>query len=284
MVDVGVQIGTILLRDTEGEVPPDAFGTRWKLTGLDGWFDGWESTTASTEQRSQADGAHVGLQYAGPRVIHVKGSAEDTSWDGVTRAWDRLLAQIPFRPLGPITVSTGDGTVPQMSALVRQHERAILSERYPTWAKFSLSLMAPDPRRYATTTQSVNLVLPFASGGLSFPLTFPISFPVSTTISQATATNDGNVTTFPILTITGPCPPARIINLTTNEVIRVVNPVLAGQTLVIDVAAGTATNGGQPRAVIGSWGLRPGANEVAFVADSYDAGAVLAVTYRSAWK
>lgn len=284
MPDVGVQIGTVFMHDTAGEPPRDADGVRWKLNRLEGWFDGWEGA-GNVDQRSQADGAWVSPQYAGPRVVHVGGSIEAASWDVVTRAWDRLLAQIPFRQLGPLVVSTGEGTIAAQTAQIRQHEKPILAERYPTWAKFSLSLLAPDPRKYATVTQSVGLVLPITTGGIAPPLTPPLTITGSTSTSQATLTNEGNVLTYPVLTITGPCPPARIANLTTSEVIRVVDPVPAGQTLVIDVAAGTATTGGQARRVLGTWwGLQPGANEISFTADTYDAGAGLTVAFRSAWK
>lgn len=279
----GLQLGNIKMYAYDDQ-PPDAFGTYWGLTQLDGWEDGWEGTS-SPEQRSQQDGVWIGPQYAGGRVIHVGGTIEDISWDGVTRAWDRLLVQLPFVATGPITVSMGEGSEVVKTALIRQHEKPILSERFGERAEFSLSLLAPDPRRYAVTPSVVDLVLPLALGGIAPPLTPPLTVVGTSTVSQATLTNDGTVTTYPILTITGPCPPATIVNLTTSEALRVVDEVPAGQTLVIDVLNGTATNGGQYRNVRGVWwGLVPGINQVSFMASSYDAGAQLSISYRSAWK
>lgn len=282
MPATGVTLGTIFLPAYSGQ-PADSFGVKWGLTKLDGWFDGWEGS-GTVEQRSQADGAWISPQYAGPRVIHLDGTIEAESWDATTRAWDRLLAQIPFRNLASLVVSTGEGTVIEQTTTVRQHEKPLLS-RFTRRAEFSLSLLAPDPRKYETTQRTVSLVLPVTTGGIAPPLTPPFTITGSTSTSQATLTNDGTVTTYPTLTITGPCPPARIINLTTSEAIRVVDAVPAGQSLAIDVLNGTAVTGGQSRRVLGSWwGLVPGANEVAFSADSYDAGAGLSVSYRSAWK
>lgn len=279
----GVHIGTILLPAYDDQ-PADAFGVRWRLTKLEGWFDGWEGA-GGVDQRSQADGAWVSPQYAGPRVVHISGSVDAGSWDGVTQAWDRLLAQLPFRQLATLRVSTGEGAVPEMTALVRQHEKPVLAERYPTWAKFSLSLLAPDPRRYDSASRAAALVLPILSGGIAPPLTPPFTITGSTSVSQATLTNDGTVLTYPTIVITGPCPPATIANLTTGEAMRVVDAVPAGQTLVIDVLNGTATITGQSRRVLGTWwGLVPGVNEISFWADGYDAAAALGITYRSAWK
>lgn len=283
----GVTIGDVHLNwKTLPGGTRDEFGVDWGLTALDGWFDGWEGSGV-VEQRTQADGAWISPQYASGRVIHVGGTIEAGTWDGVTQAWDRLLAQIPFRPLGTIRVSTGEGAVPEQTALVQQHEKPLLpvEKRFGGRAEFSLSLFAPDSRKYDVTSRSASLVLPISSGGLSFPITFPISFPVSTSRSQVTLVNDGNVTTYPTLVLTGPCPPARIANLTTGELMRVVDAVPADQSLVIDVLNSSATNGGQFRSVLGSWwGLAPGANEVSFWADGYDAAAQLSISYRSAWK
>lgn len=279
----GVQLGNIRMYAYDDQ-PADAFGTYWGLTQLDGWDDGWEGN-AALEQRVQADGAWTSPQYASARVVHLGGTIEDTTYDGVTRAWDRLLAQLPFRNLGPITVSQGEGTIPEMTALIRQHEKPVLTERFGATADFSLSIVAPDPRRYAVAVQSTDLVLPLTSGGIAPPLTPPLTITGSTTTSQATLTNAGTVITYPVLTIIGPCPPATITNLTTSESMRVIDAVPAGQTLVIDVRAGTAVTGGQARKVSGTmWGLVPGANTISFTAAGYDAGASLNISFRSAWK
>lgn len=281
----GVQVGDIRMYAYDDQ-PPDDYGVYWGLTSLEGWDDGWEGN-AALDQRPTADGGWASLQYAVPRVIQLGGTIDAETWDDATRAFQRLLAQLPFRQLGSIAVSEGEGTVPEMTALVRQHGKPMLpgDVRNEGYAEFSLSLIAPDPRKYDTTSRMTSLVLPISSGGLSFPITFPISFPVSTTRSQATLENDGNVLTYPTMMLVGPCPPATITNLTTGEVMRVADPVPADQSLVIDVLGNTATTGGQGRRVLGTWwGLVPGVNEIAFAADGYDAAAQLHLSYRSAWK
>lgn len=279
----GAQIGDVRLYvyDEPGRV--DEYGVKWGLTELDGWFDGWEGS-GTVDQRTRADGAWVSPQYASSRVVHLSGRMEGPSWDAITFAWDRLIAQIPFRQLASLRVSTGQGVMPELTALVRQHEKPILN-RFDNRAEFSLSLLAPDPRRYDATSQSVSLVLPASTGGLTPPLTPPITMTGSTSLSQATLVNDGNWASPPMITLVGPCPPATIANLTTGEAMRVIDAVPAGQSLVIDVLNGTATVGGQARRVLGTWWeLAPGVNEIAFSADGYDAGATLLVSFRSAWK
>lgn len=283
MPATGVTLGSVFLPAYDDQ-PADAYGVVWGLTQLDGWFDGWEGTGV-TDQRSQADGAWVSPMYAGVRILHVSGTIDAASWDGVTQAWDRLLAQLPYRLLGTLRVSTGEGAVPEQTALVRQHEKPILTERFHNRAEFSLSLMAPDPRKYDSTSRSASLFLPLLTGGIAPPLTPPFTVTGSTAQSQVTLVNDGTVTTYPTFMLSGPCPPATISNLTTGETMRVMDSILGGQTLVIDVLNGTATIDRQARRVLGSWwGLVPGVNEVSFSADGYDATANLLLTFRSAWK
>lgn len=278
----GARVGDVFLPAYTG-APADDQGVRWKLTKLDGWFDGWEGSS-TVDQKSQADGAWVSPQYAGPRVIHLAGSFTTDSWDDGTRAWDRLLAQIPFRQLGTLRVSTGEGTEPELTALIRQHEKPVVT-RHHGRGDFSLSVIAPDPRRYSSTARTSSLVLPAVTGGIAYPITYPVTYPASTTQSQATMFNDGNTTTYPTLLVVGPCPPARLVNLTTGEAMRIIDPVPADQALVIDSLNRVATTGGQARRVLGSWwGLVPGANEISFSSDGYDAAAQLLISYRSAWK
>lgn len=282
MPATGAKIGDVHLHAYYGN-PTDAYGVQWGLTKLDGWFDGWEGS-GGVDQRSQADGAWVSPQYARPRVIHVGGRFEAPSWDAATQAWDRLLGQLPFRQLSTFRVSTGEGTLPEQTALVRQHEKPVLNRR-DNRATFSLSLLAPDPRRYDSTSRSASLVLPVLTGGIAPPLTPPLTITGSTSRSQVTLVNDGNWTTYPTLVLAGPCPPATIANLSTGEVRRVIDAVPAGQSLVVDELNGTATVQGQARRVLGTpLGLQPGVNEIAFHADGYEADAQLLISYRSAWK
>lgn len=280
--DTGVRLGDVFLPAYTG-APLDEHGVQWKLTKLDGWDDGWEGS-GTVDQKSRADGAWVSPQYAGARVVHLAGSLQTTSWDDATRAWDRLLGGLPFRQLATLRVSRGEGTLPEQTALVRQHEKPATTRHHGRIA-FSLSLLAPDPRKYDSTSRSASLVLPVLTGGIAPPLTPPLTITGSTSRSQVTLVNDGNWTTYPTLVLAGPCPPATIANLSTGDVRRVIDAVPAGQSLVVDELNGTATVQGQARRALGTpLGLQPGVNEIAFHADGYEADAQLLISYRSAWK
>lgn len=282
----GVTIGPIFLpvyRQAPSFV--DAQGISWLCLDIQGWADGWEGTGAVT-QRPTAHGAWISRQYASPRVLSVKGRMLATSglWDDVTRAWDRLQAAVPFELPGPIIVSTGEGTVADQTALIRQHEKPLFTQ-LGNRGEFSLSLIAPDPRKYSTLIQSLVLVLPATTGGLTPPLTPPLTPTGTSTVSQGIAVNSGTADAPVTITLPGPCPAGAVIaNTTTGQALRVMDAISGSETLVIDTASATASVGGQARKIIGTWwSLAPGANTISFYATGgYDPAASATVVWQSA--
>lgn len=262
----------------------DQNGVEWTLSNIKGWFDGWGASQSGVTNRDHQDGGYADPVYAAPRVVEIKGGMQADTWDQITKSWDLLLEGLPLSDLVPMPVFTGGGAVPEQFLSIRQHQIPLI-ERFDDTATFSLSVIAPDPRKYDMIEQSATLALPISSGGLSVPVTVPANVNASSAQSGGALVNAGNLTTYPILAVTGPCPSCSITNLTTGRSIRVLEAVPAGQTLLIDTRRRTASQSGQARRVIGAWwGLEPGSNSVIFQASGYDAAARLTVTWRSAWK
>lgn len=288
MPSTGMTLGPVFMPVyRQGPDFVDAFGISWLCIDITGWDDGWEGSGTVT-QRPTAEGAWVSPQYAGPRVIGVKGRLIATSglWDDATRAWDRLQAAVPFRGLAPIVISTGEGSIGDQTALIRQHEKPVAA-RLGSRIDFSLSLLAPDPRKYSTAIQSMSLVLPNNSGGLTPPLTPPLTPTGTSTVSQGIAINAGNFDAPVTITLAGPCPAGAVIaNASTGQAIKVMDAISGSETLTIDTATGSAYVGGQARKVVGSfWSLVPGPNTISFYATGgYDPAASAVVAWRSAWK
>lgn len=288
MPATGVTLGPIFMPVyRQGPDFVDAFGISWLCTELTGWDDGWEGS-GTVFQRPTADGAWVSPQYATPRVLGVKGRliASSGTWDDATRAWDRLQAATPFRAVAGIVISTGEGTVADQTALIRQHEKPVIT-RFGNRIDFSLSLLAPDPRKYAVASQSLALVLPNNTGGLTPPLTPPLTPTGTSTVSQGVALNSGTTDAPVTIALPGPCPAGAVIaNTTTGQAIKVMDAISAAETLIIDTATGAAYVNGQARKVTGTWwSLVPGSNTISFYATGgYDPAASATITWRSAWK
>jgi hypothetical protein len=161
-----------------------------------------------------------------------------------------------------------------------------LVDRLDGWARFSLSLIASDPRRYGTEEVSATTGLPQTSGGLSLPITLPITIGATVSSGRVSVTNAGNMATRPTLTVTGPSPAFSITHIGSGKRLASFEAVPAGRSLVLDADRRIALlDGTALRVVTGSWfDLDPGVNEIAFAAASYDPDASMTVSFRSAYR
>lgn len=259
----------------------DNYGVEFILESLKGWSDS-VSSTGTTEQRPGAHGGWVSPAFYGPRVIELAGSLVASTWDGAEAAVDRLMGAVSLDALAPLLVATNSRA---LQAMVRQ-EGDPLVDIVGGHASVSLSLVAPDPRRYSTFEASLGARLPATSGGLSLPLTPPLTVGATVISGSIQAINEGNLPTPATFTIYGPCAPATLTNLLTGQQMKTIDAIPAGRTLVMDGATQEALlDGTAPRAVSGAWfDIQPGLNEIAFTATSYDPASLLEVTFRSAWR
>lgn len=161
------------------------------------------------------------------------------------------------------------------------------------WIKeFQVGLVAADFRKYSTDLASSTVAADATAGvgGFGFPLAFPINFGVANPTGQLLAENNGNVTTYPVFTITGPGSNPSIFNATTNQTISFAYTLAAGETLVVDTLNRTVMLNGTTNRYSAldftttSWfGLVPGVNDLRLIYPSYSTGAALQVQWRHAW-
>lgn len=261
----------------------DEHGVEWLLEGLSGWDA--VGSTGSVEQRASDHGGWLSPAFYAPRLVEVSGSLLAASWDAASRALDRLWQAVPLSTLDTLYVAETERT---LTALVRQ-EGDPLTERRGGWARFSLSLIAPDPRRYAVDVTTVETGLGSTAGGLSLPVTLPLSIAADTTSGVLVAVNGGNMGTRPTLTVHGPVDPFTITHRGGEGVSRTLRyheAVPAGRFLVIDTDKRTALlDGTTTRRLTGTWfEYEPGDNEVVFSATSYSSTARLVSEHRNAWR
>jgi len=258
----------------------DAYGVEWILEGLSGWSD-LPPSTGSVEQRAADHGAWYGSAYYGPRILEVRGAIMANSWADAGAALDRLWAAVPLSEPDWMYVDEG---YQERQTLVRQDGDPIV-ERLNGWARFSLSLVAPDPRRYGAEV-SASTGLPLTTGGLTLPITLPVTVGATTTSGLLSVVNEGNMPTRPVMAVTGPCPPFTITQVSTGRRLSALEAVPAGRTMFLDFDRRLALlDGTALRVVTGTWfELEPGTNDIQFNSSTYDAAAQLTVTFRSAWR
>lgn len=156
-----------------------------------------------------------------------------------------------------------NGTEPD--ELVFQHPHVASGRKVRTWctprrldvpdnmqsyegsAICTVELIAQDPRYYSDELFSAkNIGLGSQSSGLTWPLTWPLEWG-SVESSSFAAVNNGSRPASPVFTITGPVVNPRIENLTQNKTMSFALTVAEGQSLVVDVAAGTVLLNGVNR-------------------------------------
>lgn len=282
IVPAGFQLGrfTVVLDDLMLGVVDD-YGTHLHVANLKGWWEG-PGSTGSVDQRAADHGGWVLPAYYTPRVLQLDLRINGANWDHVGAALDRVQARLSLAELRPFTVleeSRG------LQAQARQHGDPQTS-RQGAAASLSLSLIAPDPRRYDIDETKASTRLPSSSGGLQTGFNLPFNTAAHTDSGVLQVTNGGNMPTSPVLTVTGPCPPFTLTHRGSSASITYPYTVDAGRTVVIDTDARTVLlDGTAPRFVTGTWfEYAPGVNEVVFSAASYDPGALLTSVHRNAWK
>ena len=101
-------------------------------------------------------------------------------------------------------------------------------------------------------------------------------------------TNYGWTTTYPVITIIGPCIDPRIDDVTTGEFLQFDTTMVANDTLVINTDLRTVTlNGVSRRAILNNsstwFAAPPGTSYYTFTADGTDGNTSCLVQWRSAY-
>lgn len=271
-----VQIGDLTI--TPGQ---HVDGVWWDVQ-VDGW-DEPASVTERTEQRNADHGAWTKQGYYEARTVEIKGLLVSPVRSERSRAWAQLKAAVPS--FDPVLVTVAVVGEPVLQGTFVQGGAPILNQDGGASWEFSFSLIAPDPRRYDVAETTALTGLPVTSGGLSLPISLPLSIGAVTTSGLLTLVNSGDMPTRPTFTITGPCPPCTITH-SSGRRLTVPDAVPAGRSLTLDVDSRTALlDGTASRVVTGTWfEFAPGVNEVQFSSATYDAAALLSVSFRSAWR
>jgi hypothetical protein len=264
----------------------DAGGVAWFLQSLEGWDS--PEVRAEFQEREADHGAWASPVYLGSRPVTLSGTVEALDRASLDTALDQLYAAAA---LTDTTLTVWESTPKQ--ATVRRSGKVLaqhVTDRTATW---SVLVTAADPRRYGTTLQSGTTGLPSTTGGLTFPITFPASFSATTVSGQINAVNSGSIDTRPVLTITGPVVAPTVSALYPDGTLRQLiysQDLVSGDVLVIDTDAHTVLlNGSVSRrrfmTVSAGWPTIPAGSSVnfQFQSSTYNATAMLAATWRSAW-
>lgn len=157
---------------------------------------------------------------------------------------------------------------------------------YKNAARFQASIYSAYPFMQGQTESSVNLTLQSGGGGeVPFP-ELPASLNADSG-GQTTIINNGNAPYYPTIRVYAPCTNPEIKNETTGKSIKLTLSLSGNEYVDIDMRRKTITDSyGTNRYSTKSgefWHLQSGSNVIRFLADVYDASALVKVTYRDSW-
>jgi len=273
-----VTLGGLNLHDVEHD------GVRWNVESLPGWED--SGSTIQTNQRPRSHGAWAGDAYLPARRVAIQGVLLGASRAAVKVALHRLRAAAS---LG-MTDLVVDDDAEVLRAGVRREDVVLSSWLGESSVRYSVQLVAPDPRKFGADLRGSTL-LPVTTGGLMVPFTVPFTIDATTVTGQVSLTNDGNIAGPVRLRIDGPVTGPVVTHVNSGRSLVFSSSIVLGVGEWIDVdmerrevlANGQASRNGWVTSR--GWStFEPGANTWSFTAAAYHPESTLTVTATPAWQ
>lgn len=276
--------------------PPlqDDAGCTWWVTSE----DGWRTPPAPRIDRVVRPRMHGEIDpvrtWLPGRSVNLKGLVEAPDHATLAAAGDRFAALLADGLLATLIVDE-DGDVRQAGArLSDAPDFALVHPKLATW---SLSLLMPDPLRYASAADgggetTATTSLPEASLGLTIPSTVPWVISAGGTTGSLVVTNIGTAPTVPAFTILGPVVNPRIEHSQSGRVLGFVITLGPSDTLSVRPATGEILLNGSVNArsaltsissPVAAMTFQPGINQVFYRALSSTGDSQLSVSFRSAY-
>jgi len=260
-----------------GQVDP-VTGVEFTTSVFEGW--GGTSSTIDPKQKTRAHGAWAGNAYFTARNMLAGGLMIAPSESALDAAIDRLNDACG---LDDTLLTVNEARAPRW-CMARRSDVVLAAKQTDTIAKWSIQVVADDPRKFSTPI-TASTSLPSSSGGLTIPYTIPYSINAVQNSGQVSIFNPGNETGPVVMRLDGPCVGPVITHIGSG--LRLTFAASAtlglGEFWDIDMEGQSVLAQGQAtRAQFitsRQWsGLEPGNNTFAFTAASYSAGALLTVT------
>jgi hypothetical protein len=248
---------------------------------------GWGSPGARTgmADKARAHGAWVGDSFLRPRNLaaagHVLGESPQAAQDAV-----EALIEACGLSLREFAVTETDRT---RHVYAQRTDEVIVTWLTDRVAKWSIQLVAPDPRKFGADLWGT-AGLPIATGGLTVPFTVPFSVDSTVERGQVSLTNEGNIAGPVRLRIDGPVTGPIVTHVSSGRSLVFASTVSlgAGEWIDVDMEARTVLANGQASrngwVTSRGWSqFEPGVNTWSFTAAVYDPASLLTVTAAPSW-
>ena len=243
------------------------------------------------DTRGFQDGMFRGRDFLSGRTVSFTLQVMNDSAGTMQTYLAELKANLQFQQSGTGTLQfqLPGRALQRLSARVRR--RALKIDPDYTYGRSyaTVEFFCPDPRIYDDTETLIGLN-PTSQVGRVYDRTYNLVYtsPSGSTSSFATASNAGNVTVYPVITLTGAMTSPIVVNSTTGQSIPISLTMSAADTLVIDPDLRSVTYNGLPARNLVSnaaqwFGFPPGNTTIGIIATTASSSAQCQITYRNGY-
>jgi hypothetical protein len=240
----------------------------------------------STGNNSGRPGGYVSSQFPGMRLITLTGAIFNNDVSTVEASRKALAAAVSSGSSITVNITTDGGALYTLTAYLDDLDMPIQRNKFR--APFKLSLIAPDPVIYDNSvsgSHSANIPLSLG-GGLTSPWSWtPLTWAAGG--MPVTVNNTGDVSLYPVITLTNKVTNPTIMNVTTGQFFFLSGFVTApGDVLVIDMKNRTVLlNGGSVLPYVTTtstwWLLLPGNNDIKLTSSDSSDPVTATIQWRS---
>lgn len=213
-------------------------GLYW--TDLTGWW-GLPDLRGETDDKPGTHGRFVRTQYLrSSRVLTLTGHILAGSNRELMAVRDRLESKLA-EGYGLMRVVTSEYGA--WDRMVEIDTLDIEPDHGKHYVKFTVDMVAPDPRRYGPEQLVGPVDLPVSTGGVNLPQRMPWNFGSTTQESRLIVSNGGAIPVYPTILVSGGFDSVTVVDITGGRRLSLQWPIPAGETLALDSGARRATMG-----------------------------------------
>lgn len=265
-------------------------GTPFQVISVDG-LESLPELRVQDDNRGYNDGMFTGRDFLSGRTltfaINTFAGNSNNAQQNFQLLQNALIPQSSGTTTMQFLLSPSDSEV-QIAARVRSRQTTLDPDYTYGYIRSVITMFCPDPRYYSNTATTGTMTVQPALGR-TYNKIFNYTYGGGSVVNSLTVTNNGNWTTYPVITINGPITNPTVGNVTTGQYMTINGSYTNTDIIVIDLNQKLVTlNGTTARNLVAGnsqwFGAAPGVSNFYFTGLNTLAGTTSAtVVYRSAY-
>lgn len=222
-------------------------GSVYQIQSVDGLED-LPEIRSQDDNRGYNDGMFSGRDFLGGRTITMEmltlGGGGNNAQQNFNLLQNALIPQQDGTTTMQFQLATTD-TLKQIGARVRGRKSQVNPDYTYGLIRAQYSFFCPDPRYYDATA-TTGVMQPQAPLGRTYDRTYNLIYGGGSLINSLAVVNNGNTTTYPVITIVGPVKNPTVGNITTGQYLTINYSLTNTDVLVVDLLNKTITLNGAP--------------------------------------